>query len=319
MAETLAASETGDCFLSQYLPGLIVFLELIQFLCRWTLIVLVRLFRFFIPASKKSVAAEVVLITGTGHGLGRLLALNFAKLGAKIVLWDINEENNRAVQAEIEENGGSAYAYRCDVSDEKQVEEIGGKVLREVGQVSILINNAGVLPGKPMMYLNSYQIKRTLEINTLAHFWTIRRFLPSMIEAGYGHIVAISSAGGIIGCGNLTDYCASKYAVVGLMDSLREDIYAQGKEECINLTVVCPATMNTGLVQRPKTKFPSLFPVLDVEQTAEIITDAILRNEMFVVIPPVVHVIYKITTLFPAQVIVLAKRYLEYTIEPNIH
>ncbi|GFY42689.1 epidermal retinol dehydrogenase 2 [Trichonephila inaurata madagascariensis] len=68
-----------------------------------------------------------------------------------------------------------AYAYTCDVSNENQVEELADKVFREVGDVDILINNAGVLPGKPLLELTNKQIKKTLDINTLAHMWLSRR------------------------------------------------------------------------------------------------------------------------------------------------
>ncbi|GFQ87184.1 hypothetical protein TNCT_546011 [Trichonephila clavata] len=211
-----------------------------------------------------------------------------------------------------------AYAYTCDVSNENQVEELADKVYREVGDVDILINNAGVLPGKPLLELTNKQIKRTLDINTLAHMWTIRQFLPRMLERGEGHIVAISSVAGILGCSYLVDYCASKYAVIGLMAALQEELYEMGRDEQIQLTVICPSTMDTGLVQNPKTRFPSMLPILNVDKASDIIINSILRNKRLVVIPTIVHVIYKISNLFPPQVPLLLQRFLDYTIDPNI-
>ncbi|GBN79330.1 Short-chain dehydrogenase/reductase family 16C member 6 [Araneus ventricosus] len=99
-----------------------------------------------------------------------------------------------------------AYAYTCDVSNENQVEALADKVYREVGDVDILINNAGVLPGKPLLELTNAQIKKTFAVNSMSHMWMVRQFLPRMLDRGEGHIAAIASVAGILGCSYLVDY-----------------------------------------------------------------------------------------------------------------
>ncbi|XP_054713216.1 short-chain dehydrogenase/reductase family 16C member 6-like [Uloborus diversus] len=271
-----------------------------------------------VPQPLKSVKGKVVLITGTGSGLGRLLAVKFAQLDAVIVLVDVQEVKNNETFETIKNMDRKAFAYTCDVSNENQVENLAAKVFREVGKVDIIINNAGILPGKPFLELSNSQIRKTLEVNTLAHFWMIRKFLPHMLERGEGHIVAVASIAGILGSSYLVDYCASKYAVVGMMSALREELYETGKEELINLTVICPSTMNTGLVQKPKTRFPKILPVLDVDQVSDIAVKAVLTNKPLVVIPTVAHVIFKIANLFPVQVPLKLQRFFEYSLDPNV-
>ncbi|GFU00325.1 uncharacterized protein NPIL_661531 [Nephila pilipes] len=102
------------------------------------------------------------------------------------------------------------------------------------------------------------------------------------------------------------------------MSALEEELYEMGRDEQIQLTVICPSTMDTGLVQNPKTRFPSMLPILDVDKASDIIINSILRNKRLVVIPTIAHVIYKIANLFPPQVPLLLQRFLGYTIDPNI-
>ncbi|XP_015906214.1 protein dhs-3 [Parasteatoda tepidariorum] len=292
--------------------------ELIGVILHSIAVAFVALFRCIIPEPLKSVREKVILVTGSGGVLGRQIAQKFALLGARLVLVDLNEVHNNETLHNIKQMQCKAYAYTCDVSNENQVEELADKVRRDVGDVDILINNAGVLPGKPLLELSSSQIKKTLEINTLAHFWTIRQFLPRMLERGEGHLVAIASVAGMLGSAYLVDYCASKYAVVGLMSALKEELYEMGREDQIEMTVICPTTINTGLVQKPKTRFPSVLPILEPDKVSDVVVNSVLRNKRFVVIPTFAHVIYKISNLFPPQVPLLLQRFFGYTLDPNV-
>ncbi|KAG8184083.1 hypothetical protein JTE90_025393 [Oedothorax gibbosus] len=295
-----------------------VLFEFIVVLLQTIGVVLVSVFRTIIPEPLKSVKGKVVLVTGAAGGLGRLVAQKLALLGAKVVLVDVDEVRNEETLQSIVQMQCKAHAYTCDVSNEVQVEDLAARVFREVGPVDILLNNAGVLPGKPLLEESPGMIRKTLEVNTLAHMWMIRSFLPTMLDRGEGQIVAISSVAGILGCAYLVDYCASKHAVVGIMSALREELAEMGREEQIKLTVVCPSTMNTGLVQKPRTRFPSFLPILDVEHVSDIVVKSILRDKRMVVIPTVAHAIYKVANLFPPQVPLLLQRFLGYTLDPNV-
>lgn len=89
------------------------------------------------------------------------------------------------------------------------------------GEVDILVNNAGVIQGKSILELNEEHASRTMVINLESHFWLIREFLPAMLRKNEGHIVGVASMAGLAGAPYLTDYCASKFGCVGLMEALR--------------------------------------------------------------------------------------------------
>lgn len=116
-------------------------------------------------------SADICLITGAGQGLGRELALKFAECGATIILWDINREKIEAVADEILEMGNEVFAYVVDCGDRKQVYRAANKVREQVGDVAILINNAGVVSGKKLLENSDAAIEKTFQVNTLAHYW----------------------------------------------------------------------------------------------------------------------------------------------------
>lgn len=102
--------------------------------------------------------------------------------------------------------------------------EAGSKVLKDVGDVTILINNAGIMPQHDMLKHTEKEIRSIFEINVLAHFWMFEAFLPRMIANNKGHIVALSSMAGIVGLRYLVPYCGSKFAVRGIQEALSEEL-----------------------------------------------------------------------------------------------
>jgi len=276
-------------------------IDLLQFIWKAIVLILIAIYQAIFPPVEKSVNGEIILITGAGHGLGRELAFMFAKRGAKIILWDINEELNRNTAEEIKKFGGIAYSYRCDVSNREDVMKIAKLVRQDVGHVTMLINNAGILHCRPLLKLNHQQIQRTMEVNTLAHFWTIREFLPAMIDMKRGHIVCISSQAGKVGFANLTDYCTSKFAVAGLMAGLAEEMRFY-KHDFINFTTVHPSIINTGMAHKPRVKHPWLCPIVETEDAATGIVFGILRNEKIVFIPRYTIYIWRLIGALPQMV-----------------
>ncbi len=121
-----------------------------------------------------------VLITGAASGIGRLTAKRAASLGAKLILWDIDEKALDKARGELEQDGGSVSAYVCDLSDRAAIGNTAEKVLEECGHVDILINNAGIVSGKTILEAEDEEILRTFGVNTLALFWMTRAFLPEM-------------------------------------------------------------------------------------------------------------------------------------------
>ena len=120
---------------------------------------------------QKDVNGEVILITGAGSGIGRLMALKFADLGATLVLVDINKTSVDAVAKEISDKGQSAHSYDCDCSKREEIYRVAAKIKSEVGDVTMLVNNAGIVTGKKFTELPDEKVDLTLQVNTLAHLW----------------------------------------------------------------------------------------------------------------------------------------------------
>lgn len=127
--------------------------------------------QIFFPPPRKDISGEIIFLTGAGSGIGRLMALKFAKLGATIVCVDINQTANESTVEEIKNQGFKARGYKCDCSSREDIYRVADLVKNEVGEVTILINNAGIVSGKKFMETEDWKIQKTMEVNTMAHFW----------------------------------------------------------------------------------------------------------------------------------------------------
>ncbi len=213
-----------------------------------------------------------VLVTGGASGIGRLLVLGCASLGASVTIWDLDAARAENVALEAAELGATgARAFACDVGDRAQVYACAGEVRAAAGDVDVLVNNAGIVSGRPLLELPDEQIERTFAVNTLALFWTTKAFLPRMISRGSGHVVTVASAAGLIGTARETDYAASKFAAVGFSEALRQELRRSAPG--VKTTVVCPYYIDTGMFEGVRTRFPFLLPILKERE----VTDRILR------------------------------------------
>ena len=228
-----------------------------------------------------------VLITGGAGGIGHLVAEGMAEAGATVVLWDLDKDKLKKAAKSIKDKGGRVYTHVCDVTDRKAVYRKIEKVKRDCGNIDILINNAGIVSGKPFWELTDEDIQTTMDVNMMAMFWTVKAVLPDMIEANSGHIVTISSAAGIVGATKLTDYNASKFAAFGFDESLRME-FKKNKMN-IRTTIVCPYFINTGMFKGVKSRFSWLLPILEEKEVAKKIVKAIKSNRPRLIMPSLVY------------------------------
>lgn len=267
-------------------------------------------FRLFISPKRKNVTGEIVLITGAGSGIGRLMALEFSALGVSLVLWDINQDGMKETARLAKESGAAGvHYYLCDCSDKAEVYRVADQVKREVGDVSILINNAGIVTGRKFMDAPDSLIEKTVEVNTMAHFWTYKAFLPAMIANNHGHLVSVASSAGLIGVNGLADYCASKFAAIGFAESVALELLATGKDG-VKTTIVCPYFINTGMFDGCQTKWPNLLPILEPDYVAQQVVNAILINKPYLLMPRSLYWIMGLKNILPFKEGVLLGMYL---------
>lgn len=251
----------------------------------------------FIPLKykMKDISGEVALVTGGAGGLGRLLALRLANLGAIVVVWDINKNGVEETVKLVRAAGGTCYGYVCDLCDREDVYKKAAQLKEEVGKVSILINNAGVAWGTRLMDTPDELIVRTMNVNITSHFWTVKAFLPAMMESNKGHIVSIASMAGFVGVPRLVDYCTSKFAAVGFDEALRIELEHSGYN--INTTVICPYFIrSTGMFADVDLR---LISMLSPNVVAEKVIEAMRCNETCAMIPSYFHAVMLLKWLFP--------------------
>merc|ERR1711915_15893 len=245
---------------------------------------IVGLFKLLVPEQSrfKDVKKDIILVTGGGSGIGRLMCLKYAKLGATVVTWDINAQGNDETAKMIKKEGGKVFTYKVDMSNREEIYEMATKVQEEVGDVTILVNNAGIVSGSLLLETPDNKIIKTFDVNIMAHFWTIKAFLPDMLEQKQGHLVNVASLAGHSGTNKLVDYCSSKFAAVGLDEAMRVELFVQGHSDYIKTTVVCPYYISTGMFAGVQSK---LIPILEPEFVADNVISAVLTNKQIVLLP----------------------------------
>lgn len=242
------------------------------------------------PQLVRSLAGEIVLITGAGHGIGRQLAIEFWEKGSTVICVDIDEESNQFTARTINtrhrhrlegigtaarEGWRPAHAYTCDVTDKNQVEELAQHVLRDLGRVDILVNNAGM---KPISHMEATEVVvDAVNVNLLSHFWTLLAFVPGMVKRNHGHVVAVSSAMELSQVSDKLPYSA----VTGLMDSLYEELRENSHNIRLTCAHLCVTDKRTDLLEQLDLGIPELSP----EHAAREIVSAVLHNKITVIVP----------------------------------
>lgn len=275
----------------KYLLDLILLLPLLIVFCIESFI------KRLIPKKKKSVAGEIVLITGAGHGIGRLTAYEFAKLNTKLVLWDINKNGIEETAAKCRKLGAQVHPFVVDCSQREEIYSAARKVKEEVGDVSILVNNAGVVYTADLFATQDPQIEKTFEVNVLAHFWTTKAFLPAMMKNNHGHVVTVASAAGHTVVPFLLAYCSSKFAAVGFHRALTDELAALGRTG-VRTSCLCPNFINTGFIKNPST---NLGPTLEPEEVVEHLMHGILTNQKMIFVPSSIAVLTVLERMFPER------------------
>lgn len=189
-----------------------------------------------------SFRGKVVLITGGSRGLGLVMAREFAREGARLVICARRRDELEAARADLKRRGAEVLAIPCDVTDRAQVNEMIKVARDRFGKIDVLVNNAGVIQVGPVDVMTLEDYEEAMKTHFWGPLYMTLAVLPEMRRRSQGRIVNISSIGGKISVPHLVPYSASKFALTGLSEGLRAELLKDG----ILVTTVCPGLMRTG-------------------------------------------------------------------------
>jgi NAD(P)-dependent dehydrogenase (short-subunit alcohol dehydrogenase family) len=194
----------------------------------------------------RRLVGKCALVTGSSSGIGRGIALRFAKEGANVAINDlaVKEKQAQAVVEEIKKLGVKAIAVKADVSKTSEVDEMVTQVVRQLGKLDILANNAGIFLEKPLEETTDEMWDRVLNTNLKGQFLCARRCVPEMLKQGKGKIINTASIDSIIAEPNASAYCASKAGVAGLTTALALELAPKK----INVNAIAPGQIDTPLI-----------------------------------------------------------------------
>jgi short-subunit dehydrogenase len=232
-----------------------------------------------------------VLITGGGGGLGRALARRFAETGAHVIVTDLDAAAVEATASELK----SATAYRLDVTDAKNIASVRDQLLTS-GPIDVLVNNAGVVFGGPFADVPLAHHQTTVAVNLAGVVAATHAFLPDLIARPESHLVNIASASAFIPLPHGAVYAATKWAVLGFSESLREELRLLGHRH-VGVTAVCPSYIDTGLFAGAK--LPILTRWLTAKGVADATVRAVQRNQSLVMLPRTIRFLLGIGNILP--------------------
>ena len=189
---------------------------------------------------------KIALITGAGRGIGRAIAIALAKEGAEVVInYNGSEERAKEEKQPIEENGGKASIYKCNVSDFVACEAMIKDIVKEYGHLDILVNNAGITKDGLIMKMKEEDFDSVLNVNLKGTFNTIRHSARQMLKQRSGKIINISSVSGILGNVGQANYAASKAGVIGLTKTMARELGSRG----ITVNAIAPGFVDTEMTE----------------------------------------------------------------------
>ena len=187
---------------------------------------------------------KVVLVTGGGQGLGKVICETLAKAGCVVIPADIKEEQITTVAKNLNEQGHRAKAMKLDVTNEQNAKEVIEKIVEEYGRLDILINNAGIDVTKSVEELSIEEFDRVIRVNLRGTFVMSKLALSEIARQGRGHIVNIVSTAAKRAWPNASAYHASKWGILGFTYSL----YTEAREKNVKITAVIPGGMRTPFI-----------------------------------------------------------------------
>ncbi len=245
---------------------------------------------------------KVAIVTGGASGIGQAICEELGRLGAFVVVTDINEVGALKAASAINEAGGQSEAMGLDVTDPKQVKRVITETADKHGRLDYMFNNAGIAIIGDARDMKDEQWRQIVDINLMGVIYGTSAAYALMVDQGFGHIVNIASHSGIVRYPIVASYSTTKHGVVGLSTSLR----VEGADLGVKITVVCPGPVETSLWDvttvlgaRTQNIFSKL-PMISAEKAAKIIMRGVSRNRAIIVFPFKERVTWWLYRLHPA-------------------
>lgn len=223
----------------------------------------------------ETLSGKKAIITGAGRGIGRAIALALAAEGVNVGLLAQSEATLQDVAKEVEALGVKATIATADVSSNDEVTQAIESLTSELGQVDILINNAGIAKFGNFMDLDVAEWEKIIQVNLMGMYYVTRAVLPRMIEQKSGDIINISSSAGQKGAPLTSAYSASKFGVFGITESLAMEV----RKHNIRVTALAPSTVATDLALENKLTDGNPDKVMQPEDIAEFIVAQLKLNK----------------------------------------
>jgi hypothetical protein len=259
----------------------------------------------------RNLTDRVVVITGAGSGIGRALAVNLARRGALLALSDVNETGLAETVALAEKAGArEVRSDRLDVADRDAMARYALDVVQQFGRVNVVVNNAGVSLTGDFTDLDYADIDWIIGVNLWGVVHGTKEFLPHLIASGDGHVVNLSSLFGLISMPGQSIYNATKYAVRGMSEALREEMLVAGHP--VGVTSVHPGGIRTDIVRNSRVSakedkeatsqlFDDRLARMTPEKAAEIIVNGILKNKARVLVGLDAHAMHHMAKLLGSR------------------
>lgn len=221
---------------------------------------------------------EIVLITGGAGGIGGQVVKLLAEKKIKVVVLDVIPMTFDAPD--------NVYYYKCDITSPSTLSSVATEIRKDVGDPTIIINNAGVARGKQILDATEKDVRFTFDVNTLAHYWMAKEFVPSLAKHNHGMVVTVASVAAYVTVPNMVDYAASKAAALSFHEGLTAELKTRYAAPKVRTVVVNQAYTKTPLFQGYRNDSTFLMPTLEPETVAEAIVKQVLSGHSGQVIVP---------------------------------